>query len=101
MRSPKISRGIMRKRDNTGRRRGFVKTLETTPHARVSKLFPAKGYGFMATSDGREVYFHRHSVLNEGFDQLAIGAEVTFVEEEGREGPQASTVKVVGRHHHA
>jgi cold shock CspA family protein len=48
----------------------------------------------------REIYFHRDSVLHDAFDRLAIGTEVTFVEEEGKKGPQASTVKPVGRHHH-
>jgi cold shock CspA family protein/ribosome-associated translation inhibitor RaiA len=87
--------------DYVRRRRGFVKTLETTPHARVSKLFPNEGYGFIETPDGREVYFHRHAVLHEGFDHLKIGTEVSFVEEAGKKGPQASTVKIVGRHGHA
>jgi cold shock CspA family protein/ribosome-associated translation inhibitor RaiA len=86
--------------DYLRRRRGFVKALETAPHARVSKLFPQEGYGFLETPDGREVYFHRHSVLHEGFTDLQIGTEVTFVEEEGKKGPQASTVKPVGKHHH-
>ncbi len=86
--------------DYVRRRRGAVKTLETAPHARVSKLFPDEGYGFIETPDGREIYFHRHSVLHEGFDHLHIGTEVAFVEEEGKKGPQASTVKPVGRHHH-
>jgi cold shock CspA family protein/ribosome-associated translation inhibitor RaiA len=86
--------------DYVRRRRGFVKTLETAPHARVSKLFPDEGYGFLETPDDREIYFHRASVLHEGFDRLEIGTEVTFVEEEGKKGPQASTVKPVGRHHH-
>ncbi len=86
--------------DYVRRRRGFVKTLETAPHARVTKLFPDEGYGFLETPDGREIYFHRHSVLHEGFDQLRIGTEVAFVEEEGKKGPQASTVRPVGRHHH-
>jgi cold shock CspA family protein/ribosome-associated translation inhibitor RaiA len=84
--------------DYVRRRQGSVKALETVPHARVSKLFPAEGYGFLATPDGREIYFHRHSVLEEGFDQLRIGTAVTFVEEEGKKGRQATTVKVVGRH---
>jgi cold shock CspA family protein len=66
----------------------------------VSKLFPDEGYGFIGTPDGREVYFHRDSVLHGGFDHLRIGTEVAFVEEEGKKGPQASTVKPVGRHHH-
>jgi cold shock CspA family protein/ribosome-associated translation inhibitor RaiA len=86
--------------DYVRRKRGSIKVLETVPHARVSKLFPDEGYGFLETPDAREIYFHRDSVLHEGFSHLKIGMEVTFVEEEGRKGPQASTVKPVGRHHH-
>jgi cold shock CspA family protein/ribosome-associated translation inhibitor RaiA len=86
--------------DYVRRRRGAVKALQTAPHARVSKLFPDEGYGFLSTPDGREIYFHRHSVLHEGFDHLQIGTEVAFVEEVGMKGPQASTVRLVGRHHH-
>jgi cold shock CspA family protein/ribosome-associated translation inhibitor RaiA len=69
-----------------------------TAHARVSKLMPAGDYGFLETPEGREVYFHRNSVLNDAFDQLAVGSEVAFAEEEGDRGPQASTVKLAGRH---
>lgn len=87
--------------DYVRRRRGFVKELEAAPHGRVSKLFPQEGYGIIETLDGREIYFHRHSVLHESFDRLQKGAEVSFMEEEGKKGPQASTVKIVGRHGHA
>jgi cold shock CspA family protein len=86
--------------DYVRRQRRDVKAHEPAPHARVSKLFPKEGYGFLATPDGREIYFHRHSVLLDGFDRLEVGTEVTFAEEEGKKGPQASTVKPVGRHHH-
>jgi cold shock CspA family protein len=65
----------------------------------VSKLFPDEGYGFLETPDGREVYFHRNSVLGADFDRLSIGTEVRFAEEEGEKGLQASTVTVVGKHH--
>jgi cold shock CspA family protein/ribosome-associated translation inhibitor RaiA len=81
-------------------RRGDVKHHEIPPHGRVSQLFPPQGYGFIETPDGREIYFHCHSVLHDAFDRLQVGTEVTFVEEEGQKGPQASTVKLVGRHHH-
>ncbi|HWP48438.1 MAG TPA: HPF/RaiA family ribosome-associated protein [Candidatus Limnocylindrales bacterium] len=84
--------------DYVRRLRGTVKTHEAEPHARVSKLFPEEGYGFLETPDGREIYFHRNSVLEEGFKHLRIGMEVRFVEEEGEKGPQASTVKLVGKH---
>jgi ribosomal subunit interface protein len=86
--------------DYVRRRRGSVKSLENAPHARVSKIFPEEGYGFLETLDRREIYFHRQSVLHEGFDHLQIGTEVAYVEEEGKKGPQASTVRLVGRHHH-
>jgi len=87
--------------DYVRRVRGAVKSRDGTTHARVSKLFPVEGYGFLETPDGRELYFHRHSVLHEGFAGLKIGDEVAFAEELGRKGPQASTVKPVGRHGHA
>jgi cold shock CspA family protein len=86
--------------DYVRRRRGAVKAHEPAPHARVSKLFPDEGYGFIQTPDNREIYFHRESVLHEGFSHLKIGTEVTFAEEEGEKGPQASTVRLVGRHRH-
>jgi cold shock CspA family protein/ribosome-associated translation inhibitor RaiA len=78
--------------------RGFVKEHEPLPHAKVVRLFPSEGYGFLRTPDDREIYFHRNSVLHDAFDRLKVGAEVAFAEEEGKKGPQASTVKLVGRH---
>lgn len=78
-------------------RRGEVKRGIVAPHGRISELFRDQGYGFIETFDGRSVYFHRNSVLNNGFDQLMQGAEVRFAEEEGLEGPQASTVETVGK----
>jgi cold shock CspA family protein len=86
--------------DYVRRRRRDVKHHETPSHGRVSQVFPHQGYGFIETPDGREIYFHRHSVVPDAFDRLQVGTEVTFVEEEGRKGTQASTVRLVGRHHH-
>lgn len=83
--------------DFVRRRRGDVKTHEAPSYARVTKLFAE--YGFLETPDGREIYFHRNSVLDGGFDRLKTGAEVRFSEEEGEQGPQASTVALIGKHH--
>jgi ribosomal subunit interface protein len=82
--------------DYARRQRGAVKSHEESPRARVSRLFPEEGYGFLETPDGREIYFHRHSVLHPGFDRLAIGTEVRFAEEAGEKGPQASSVAIAG-----
>lgn len=83
--------------DYKHRARWDVKRHEGTPHGRVIKLFGWEGYGFLETHDGREVYFHRNSVLHDRFDKLEIGSMVRFAEEDGDRGPQASTVEVTGR----
>ena len=86
--------------DVVRKQRIAVKHHEPLPHARVARLFHEAGYGFLQTPDGREVYFHANSVLTPTFDTLEIGTEVTFVEELGDKGPQASTIHAVGRRHH-
>jgi cold shock CspA family protein/ribosome-associated translation inhibitor RaiA len=76
-----------------------VKAHEVAPHGRIARLEPDEEHGFIETPDGREVYFHAHSVLGARFRDLQVGAEVRFTEEEGVEGPQASTVRPIGKHH--
>jgi ribosomal subunit interface protein len=76
-------------------RRGEVKNHEKLPHASISTLFLEKGYGFLTSQDGTEVYFHANSVINRNFDDLKVGMKVRFVIEDGIKGPQASTVTVV------
>ena len=83
--------------DFARRQRGTQKVHEPPPLARVTKLFQEKGFGFLETPDGREIYFHSNSVLEPGFDTLEIGTEVVFAEEQGADGPQASTVKLAGK----
>jgi cold shock CspA family protein len=65
------------------------------PIARLARIFPDDGYGFIVTPDGHEIYFHRNSVLDPGFDRLEPGVEVRFEEEMGENGPQATTVKAI------
>jgi cold shock CspA family protein/ribosome-associated translation inhibitor RaiA len=89
----KLSRRLQ---DYARRQRGDVKIHEETQReGQVTRLFTDLDYGFLTTPDGREVYFNRASVLDEGFERPAIGARVRFVEEVGEKGPQASTVRLV------
>lgn len=83
--------------DYARQRRGKIKVHEPTPLARVAKLFPIDNYGFLQTPDGREIYFHKNSVLPPGFDRIEVGTEVYYAEELGEKGPQASTVRVAGQ----
>lgn len=83
----------------TRKRRGKVKAHEVPPHGRIVALYPEMDYGTIQTPDGREIYFHRNSVVEADFDQLAEQMEVRFHEEPGEEGPKATTVHVIGKHH--
>ena len=88
---------VMRRQlqDYAHKLRGETKSRVSPPHGRVARFFPQQGYGFIETADGREVYFHENSVLDGGFQRLEVGDEVRFEEEQGLEGPQASTVAVM------
>ncbi|KAB2836484.1 MAG: HPF/RaiA family ribosome-associated protein [Candidatus Brocadia sp.] len=81
--------------DFARRQRGDVKQHAEAPHGLIKTLFPDQGYGFLTTMDGREVYFHEHSVQNHKFKQLTVGMEVRFGEEMGEKGPQATYVRVI------
>lgn len=63
----------------------------------VTQLMPQNDYGFLKTLDGREVYFHRNSVLQGDYDRLTVGTGVQFFLAEGVNGPQASTVKIISK----
>jgi len=86
-----------RLQDFARRQRGEIKSLQSLPSAKVIRIFPEKGYGFLLTPEGREIYFHQGSVLNRAFGRLKPGTTVTFAEEPGEQGPQASTVRVAPR----
>jgi cold shock CspA family protein len=83
--------------DHARLRRADVKTHEPNLTATVSRLFPKEGYGYLETPDGREIYFHENSVLGSPFKKLKTGATAQFVEEIGLKGPQASTVRIIGK----
>jgi cold shock CspA family protein len=84
--------------DNAREMQGQVKESSGSPIGTVAELDPLGQFGFIKTDDGREIYFHRNSVLADGFAQLGVGARVSFAEEMGDKGPQASTVKPLSKH---
>ncbi len=79
--------------------RGKVKRHAPPDHGAISRLLPEEGYGFIRTADGSEIYFQRHGVLEGGFEALKEGMKVRFVLEEAEKGPNAKSVRPVGRHH--
>jgi CspA family cold shock protein len=59
----------------------------------VKSFSDAKGFGFIAAEDGREVFVHYSSIRGEGFRTLAEGERVEFELVDGPKGPQASNVR--------
>jgi cold shock CspA family protein/ribosome-associated translation inhibitor RaiA len=88
-----------RLQDLARKRQGHVKTHEAPPHGTIRVLHPEADHGFIATADGREIYFHRNSVDGGKFEELEVGQEVRFSEAVGDKGPQATIIRLVGKHH--
>ncbi|WP_018130433.1 cold-shock protein [Effusibacillus pohliae] len=51
-----------------------------------------KGYGFIATEGGNDVFVHYSAILGEGFKTLEEGQRVSFEIVQGARGPQAANV---------
>lgn len=54
-----------------------------------------KGYGFIESEEGNDVFVHYTAIENEGFRTLHEGQEVSFEIIEGPKGPQAAKVKAL------
>ena len=52
----------------------------------------AKGFGFIETIDGVDVFVHYTAIRTDGYKTLAEGQEVEFDIYEGQKGPQAQNV---------
>jgi cold shock protein len=52
----------------------------------------SKGFGFITTEDGSDVFVHHTSIQGSGFKSLAEGAVVSFDTEKGPKGPKAINV---------
>ncbi len=59
----------------------------------IRKVSPHESYGFIATLDEREVYFHENALKNIDIDDLTEGDSVVYGETTGDKGPQASWVR--------
>jgi CspA family cold shock protein len=59
---------------------------------KVKWFNPRKGYGFIATDDGRDIFVHYASISGDGYKTLAEGDAVTFDIVEGEKGLRAENV---------
>src|SRR5262245_50074729 len=65
------------------------------PTGTIKKIVQDKGFGFISTSDGVDVFFHHSTVADQQFDDLEVGQQVEYTldgEGKGGKGPRAASV---------
>ena len=62
----------------------------------VKKIIADRGFGFIRSDDGREVFFHRSGLKGLTFESLKEGQAVDFDLEEATRGPRANNVRASG-----
>lgn len=79
-------------------RRGEVKAHDGPLQGKVVEIRHDEGFGQIIATDNRLIYFHRNSVVDGTFDDIAPRDKVELVVQTGESpiGPQASTVRPIG-----
>ena len=75
-------------------RRGAVKSHAVMLPGTIRRVDRSNGSGFLTTNDGKEMYFHRNSLLSGDFEKLKRGDTVQYTEAMGDTGPTANKVWV-------
>lgn len=59
------------------------------------KRLTDKGFGFIDTGGGKDMFFHMSAVQGCTFEELQVGQKVSFTTGQGPKGPRAENVKVI------
>lgn len=61
---------------------------------KIKKVIRDRGFGFISSADGQEIFFHRSGLAGQDFDSLNEGTEVDFETQNSPKGLRAVNVKV-------
>jgi CspA family cold shock protein len=59
----------------------------------IKRVVRDRGFGFIRSTDGQEVFFHRNGLQQIDFEGLQEGATVEFEIEQSEKGPRATNVR--------
>jgi cold shock protein len=98
LRSARVISGIFGRQEKPfltagGSKRRRIKGMRST--GKVKWFNDAKGFGFITTETGEDVFVHFSAIQSKGFRSLAEGSEVEFDLVQGPKGLQASNVNIL------
>ena len=67
--------------------------IEVSMQGTIKRIVRDRGFGFIRSTDGQEVFFHRNGLQQMDFDGLKEGATVEFEVEQSEKGPRATNVR--------
>ena len=59
------------------------------------KRLTEKGFGFIGTADGHDLFFHSTALNGVTFDELRVGQRVEFTQSDSSRGPRAEAIRLV------
>ena len=63
---------------------------------KVKMFSKEKGFGFITTEEGKDVFFHFSEIIMEGYKTIDVGSEVEFEQIDSDRGPRACKVVKIG-----
>lgn len=64
------------------------------PEGKIKKLTD-KGFGFISTGSGEDMFFHSSNLEGVRYDELREGQQVSYNVGRGPKGPRAENVKIL------
>ena len=62
---------------------------------RVKWFNNSKGYGFIESEEGKDLFVHYSAIQGQGYRSLEEGQAVEFEVQQGQKGPQAANVRLI------
>jgi CspA family cold shock protein len=65
------------------------------PQGKIKRIVSDRGFGFIETDRGTDLFFHHTEVKSGSFDHLQTGDRVEYTEGSGKKGPCATDIRPV------
>ena len=59
------------------------------------KRLTDKGFGFISTATGKDIFFHQSALVGARIEELNEGQKVSYTEGQGPKGPRAEDVRLI------